>query len=87
VLIVENSLEVVLSLPAVLTDMFSSDKDSMYQNMDQGCVIDATSAELRRAAGIVGADAFFVVIYDTIYGNPADQAFWHSTQNGTSESC
>jgi hypothetical protein len=80
--IAENSLEVVLSLPAVLADMFSSDIDSMYQNMDQDCVIEATSAELRRAAGIVGADAFFVVIHNTIYGNPADQAFWHSTQNG-----
>lgn len=80
--IVENSLEVVLSLPAVLTDMFSSDIDSMYQNMDQNCVIEATSAELRRAAGIVGAVSFVIVIHNTIYGNPADQAFWHNTENG-----
>jgi hypothetical protein len=51
--------------------------------MDQDqCDIEATSAELRRVAGIVGADAFFVVIYNTVYGNPADQVFWHSTQNG-----
>jgi hypothetical protein len=33
--IVENSLDVVLSLSETLTSMYSSDIDSMYQNMDQ----------------------------------------------------
>lgn len=37
--ILENSLEVVLSLPKTIIDIYSSDIDSMYQNMDQQCVI------------------------------------------------
>jgi hypothetical protein len=37
--IVENSLEVVISLPETLTSITSSDIDLMYRNMDQNCVI------------------------------------------------
>jgi hypothetical protein len=80
--IVENSLDVVLSLPETLTDMFSSDIDSMYQNMDQNCVIHSTSEELKRAANIAKADGFFVVIANTGLGNPADQCFWHNSESG-----
>jgi hypothetical protein len=80
--IIENSLDLVLSLPEKLTDIFSSDIDSMYQNMDQNCVIEASSNEIRRAAHIVGADSFFVVIHNAIYGNKSDQVFWHNTTSG-----
>jgi hypothetical protein len=56
---VENRLDVVLSLPEVLTDKYFSDIDSMYQNMDQNCIIQATSIEIRRAAKIVGVGRLF----------------------------
>jgi hypothetical protein len=71
--IVENSLESVLTRPDVIDSMFSSDIDSMYQNMDQDTVILSVSIELERAAQIVHADDFAVVIYDTIYGNADDE--------------
>jgi hypothetical protein len=80
--IVENSLDVVLSLPETLTHMYSSDIDSMYQNMDQECVIKSTSEEILRAAEIIGADGFFVVIGNTIYGNKVDQCFWYNSESG-----
>lgn len=80
--IVENSLDVVLSLPETLTHMYSSDIDSMYQNMDQNCVINSTSEELLRAAEIIGADSFFVVIENTTHGNKVDQCFWHNSVSG-----
>jgi hypothetical protein len=71
--IVENSLDVVLTLPETLTHMYSSDIDSMYQNMNRDCVIKSTSAEVKRAAEIIGADGFFVVIGNTGHGNKIDQ--------------
>jgi hypothetical protein len=48
--IIENSLDVVLSRPKTLTHMYFSDIDSIYQNIDQDCVI---SIETSRAAEIV----------------------------------
>lgn len=80
--IVKNSLEVILSLPKVLTTMFSSDIDSMYQKMNQSNVIDSTAEEVRQAATIIGADSFFVVVGDTSLGNKIDQAFWYNTESG-----
>jgi hypothetical protein len=80
--IVENSLDIIHSLPEVLTSMYSSDIDSMYQNMKQGNVTDATSEELRRAASIVGANAFFIVVSDTALGNKVDQVFWYNSESG-----
>jgi hypothetical protein len=80
--IVENSFDVMLSLPPVLISMFSSDIDSMYQKMNQGKVSESTAEEIRRAAAIVGADSFFVVVGDTALGNQIDQAFWFNSQSG-----
>jgi hypothetical protein len=80
--IVENSFDIILSLPEVLTSMYSSDIDSMYQKTNQGNVTDATSKELRRAASIVGADAFFIVVGDTALGNKVDQCFWYNSESG-----
>jgi hypothetical protein len=71
--IVENSLEIILSRPDKLTSMYSSDIDSMYQKMEQTNVIDSTSEEIRRAALIVQADAFFIVVGDTSLSNKVDQ--------------
>jgi hypothetical protein len=73
--IVENSIDIILSLPKVLTSMYSSDIDSMYQKMNQSNVMDNTTEEIRRAATIIGADAFFVVVGDTCLGNKIDQVF------------
>jgi hypothetical protein len=73
--IVENSLDVVHSLPKTMFDMFSSDNDSMYQNMDQNCVIESTSTEVLRAAEIAQADGFFVVVNNTSLKNPANHCF------------
>jgi hypothetical protein len=50
--IVENSLDIILSLPEVLTSMYSSDIDSMYQKMNQANVLKNTTEEIRRAADI-----------------------------------
>jgi hypothetical protein len=80
--IIENSLEVILSLPDVLTSMFSSDIDSMNQKMNQPNVIDSTTEEIKRAASIIGADSFFVVVGDTALGNKVDQVFWYSLESG-----
>jgi hypothetical protein len=80
--IVENSLDIVLSLPKVLTSMYSSDIDSMYQKMNQENVIESTAEEIRRAATITGADSFFVAIGDTSLGNHIDHCFWYNTESG-----
>lgn len=80
--IVKNSLDVVLTLPESLTDIYSSDIDSMYQNMDQTCVIRSISEEVTRAANIVYADGFFVVISNTCFGNTDDHCFWHNSESG-----
>lgn len=80
--IVENSLEIILSLPEVLTSMISSDIDSMYQKMNQPNVIESTTEEVRRAASIIGADSSFVVVGDTALGNKIDQVFWYNSQSG-----
>jgi hypothetical protein len=66
---VENSLDIILTLPEVLTSMFSSDIDLMYQKMNQNNVVKATSKKIRRAASIADADAFFIVVRDTALGN------------------
>jgi hypothetical protein len=73
---------VVLTLPEVLTHMYSSDIDSMYQNMDQECVIKATTEEILRAAQITRADGFFVVVSKTGNDNKVDHCFWHSSDSG-----
>jgi hypothetical protein len=65
-----------------LTSMSSFDIDSMYQNMDQDCVIRATSEEIGRAASIVVADGFFVVLGTKSLGNRVDQCFWHCSESG-----
>lgn len=80
--VVENSLDIVLSLPEVLTSMYSSDIDSMYQKMDQKNVIKCTAEEIQRAATITGADSFFVAIGDTSLGNHTDHCFWFHTYSG-----
>jgi hypothetical protein len=80
--IVENSLDIVLSLPKVLTSMNSSDILSMYQKMNQENVIESTAEGIRRAATIAGADSFFVAIGDTFFGNHTDQCFWFDTETG-----
>jgi hypothetical protein len=80
--IVENSLDVVTTLPEIITSMTSSDIDSMYQNMDQDCVIRATSEEIMRAADIVGVDCFFVSLGNTSHGNKTDQCFWYNSESG-----
>jgi hypothetical protein len=73
--IVENSLDIILSLPEVFTSMYSSDIDSMYQKMNQTNVIDLTAEEVKRAASIIDADSFFIVVGDTSLGNKIDQVF------------
>jgi hypothetical protein len=62
--------------------MTSSDIDSMYQNMDQDCVIRATSEEILRAAEIIGADCFFVSLGNTSHGNKSDQCYWYNSETG-----
>lgn len=37
---------------------------------------------IRRAADLIGADSFFIVIATTQSGNRVDQAFWHDTASG-----
>jgi hypothetical protein len=71
---------VILSLPDVLTSIYSFDIDSMYQKINQTNVIDSTTEEIRRAASIIGADFFFVVIDDTALGNKIDQTFWYNSE-------
>lgn len=78
--ILENSLDVVATFPEVITSISSSDIDSMYQNMDQDCVIRATSEEILKAAGIVGADCFFVVLRTTSHEKKTDQCFWYNLE-------
>jgi hypothetical protein len=52
----------------------------MYQNMNQDAVIHCVGVETQRAAMLIGADSFYIVIYDTIYGNADDEVSWfHST--------
>jgi hypothetical protein len=80
--VVENSLDIVLSLPEVLTSMYSSDIDSMYQKMNKENAIKSTAEELQRVATITGADSFFVVIGYTSLGNHIDQCFWFNTDLG-----
>jgi hypothetical protein len=80
--IVENILEIILSLPKVLTGMYSSDIDSMYQKLNLANVANSTAEEVRRAATIIGADAFFIVVGDTALGNKVDQAFWYNSESG-----
>jgi hypothetical protein len=80
--IVENSLDIILSLPEVLTSMFSSDIDSMYQKMNQDNVIKATAEGIQRAASLINADAFFIVVGESILGNKVDQVFWYNSQSG-----
>jgi hypothetical protein len=70
---VENSLEYVLARPEIIKDLFSSDIESMFSKMDQATVFNAVSTEVRFAAQLVHANAFFVVIYDTRLGNSADE--------------
>jgi hypothetical protein len=80
--IVENSLEIILSLPETVTSMYSSNIDSMYQKMNQNNVIESTSEEIRRATAIIQADAFFIVVGDTSLGNTIDQVFWYNSESG-----
>lgn len=80
--IVKISLDIILSLPEVLTSMFSSDIDSMYQKMSQDNVIEATAEEIRRAISIIGADAFFIVVGNSCLGNRVDQGLWFNSQSG-----
>lgn len=84
--IVENSLDVVLTLPETLTHLYSSDIHSMYQNMNQDDVIKSTAEEVTRAAQIIRADGFFVVIGNTGHDNKIDQCFWHNSESGLDSS-
>lgn len=80
--IVENSLDIILSLPERLVHMFSSDIDSMYQKMDQENVIRQLHKEVTRAASIAQADSFFIAIGTTSLGNKIDHRYWFSTESG-----
>ena len=80
--IVENSLDIILSLPECLVSMVSSDIDSMYQKMDQTNVIDRLREEIVRAASITGADSFFIAIGNTVLGNRIDNGTWFDCASG-----
>lgn len=80
--IVENSLDIILSLPENLVHMVSSDIDSMYQKMDQENVIKQLRTEIQRAASIVGADSFFLAIGNTSLGNSIDNGSWFDCTSG-----
>jgi hypothetical protein len=54
----------------------------MYQKMIHSNVIDSTAEEIQRAASIIGADAFFIVVGDTALDNKIDQAFSFNSELG-----
>jgi hypothetical protein len=66
----------------MIEDLFSSDIDSMFSKMDQETVYHAVKTEVLFAAQVAKANAFFVVLYDTIHDNAADKACWFDAAAG-----
>lgn len=80
--IVENSTEFILGRPRQIDHLQSSDIDSMFSKMDQQTVCTNVTTELRFAANTAGANAFYIVLYDTVNGNHADEACWFDANQG-----
>ena len=74
--IVENSLDFIVTAPDTMTDVFSSDLESMYDNLDQSFVLESVFEEIVSASSIEGQMAISVRLHDTEHGNTNDNAFW-----------
>ena len=73
---IENSLEFILTRPSRIDNIFSSDINSMYTNLNQEFVIDAVTREIYNAAIHSNSRCIRVKVHDTAYGNRVDTATW-----------